>query len=49
MNFLFIMFLHLSIACLGLAMITGFTILLAYILEVICYGCKTDKSNTRKR
>lgn len=43
MNFLFIMFLHLSIACLGLAMITGFTILLAYILEVICYGSKADK------
>ena len=38
MDFLFIMFLHLSIACLGLAMLTGFTMLLAYILEVICYG-----------
>lgn len=38
MDFLIIMFLHLSIACLGLAMLTGFTMLLAYILEVICYG-----------
>lgn len=45
MEFLFIMFLHLSIACLGLALMTGFTMLLAYILEVICYGRKTGKSD----
>ena len=45
MDFLFIMFLHLSIACLGLAMLTGFTMLLAYILEVICYGRKADKGD----
>lgn len=45
MDFLFIMFLHLSIACLGLAMLTGFTMLLAYILEVICYGRKAGKSD----
>ena len=45
MDFLIIMFIHLSIACLGLAMITGFTMLLAYILEVICYVRKTDKSD----
>ena len=45
MDFLFIMFLHLSIACLGIAMLTGFTMLLAYILEVLCYGSKADKSD----
>ena len=45
MDFLIIMFIHLSIACLGLAIMTGFTMLLAYILEVLCYGSKTDKSD----
>lgn len=45
MEFVIIMFIHLSIACLGLALMTGFTMLLAYILEVICYGSKTNKSD----
>ena len=31
-----------------LVAMTGFTMLLAYILEIICYGCETDKSDTGK-
>ena len=49
MEFLMIMLIHLSVGFLGLVVMAGFTMLLAYILEIICYGCKTDKSNTGKR
>lgn len=43
MKFLILLGLHISVACLILAIMSGFTMLVGYLIEVICYGRKNNQ------